>query len=136
MNEHGSSFDQGYEPSASIMELEKLEQNLERASKDVSFLTSSAIKVRNIVAIQCTNNAGEKQQQYSSCWGIVQCLYGQSIFIRFCGEIVEYLFCGLNLLENPTPTIMEVSDHAASLWQAPDLQRMCGIYSQRFTSED
>ncbi len=54
MNEHGSSFDKDYEPSASIMELEKLEQNLERASKNVSSLTSSAIKVRNIVAIQCT----------------------------------------------------------------------------------
>jgi hypothetical protein len=67
MNEHGSSFYQDYEPSASIMDLEKLEQNLESASKDASSLISSAIKVGNIVTIQCTNNAGEKQQQYSGC---------------------------------------------------------------------
>jgi hypothetical protein len=61
MNEHGSSFGKDYEPSASIMELEKPEQNLELSSKDVSSVTSSAIKVRNIITTQSINNTGEKQ---------------------------------------------------------------------------
>ena len=121
MNEHGSSFDKDYEPSASIMELEKPEQNLEPRSKDAYDLTSSAIEVGNIITIQCTNNAGEKKQQYSGCWGIVQSLYEQSANICVGGEIVEYLLSDINLLENPTPTFIEVSYRTASLWQTPDL---------------
>ena len=121
MNEHGSSFDKDYEPSASIMELEKPEQNLKRASKDVFSLTSSAIKVRNIITTQSINNTGEKQQQYSDCWGIVESLHEQRAYINVCGKVVKYFLTKINLLENPTPTIMEVSYRTANLWQTPDL---------------
>ena len=121
MNEHGSSFGKDYEPSASIMELEKPEQNLKRASKDVSSVTSSAIKVRNIITTQSINYTGEKQQQYKGCWGIVESLHEQRAYINVCGEVVEYFLTDINLLENPTPTIMEVNYRTANLWQTPDL---------------
>ena len=121
INNGGSSFDQDYELPASIMELEKPEQNLEPRSKDAYDLTSSAIEVGNIITIQCTNNAGEKKQQYSGCWGIVQSLYEQSANICVGGEIVEYFLTAINLLENSTPTFMEVSYRTANLWQTPDL---------------
>ena len=121
MNEHGSSFDKDYEPSASIMELEKPEQNLKRASKDVFSLTSSAIKVRNIITTQSINNTGEKQQQYSGCWGIVESLHEQRAYINVCGEVVEYFLTDINPIKNPTPTLMEVSYRTAALWQTLDL---------------
>lgn len=121
INNGGSSFDKNYELPASIVELEKPEQNLEPRSKGAYGLTFSAIEVGNIVTIQCTNNAGEKQQQYSGCWGIVQSLYEQSANICVCGEIVEYLLTDISLLQNPTPTFIEVSYRTASLWQTPNL---------------
>ena len=73
LNNDGSSLYKNYQLPASIMELEKPEQNLEVYSKDTS------------------------------------------------GEIVEYFLTDLNLLENPTPTFIEVSDRTASLWQTPNL---------------
>lgn len=121
MNEHGSSPYKNYEPSATLMELDKPGQNFECGSKDASSLASSAIKVRNLVTIQCTNNASEKQQQYSGCWGIVQSLYEQSAKICVCGETMEYFLTDINPVENPTPTMMEVSYRTANLWQTPDL---------------
>ena len=121
INNGGSSFDKDYEPSASIVELEKPEQNLDPRSKDAYDLTSSAIEVGNIVAIQCSNNVCEKKQQYSGCWGIVQSLYEQTAYISVGGEIVEYLLTDINPVENPTFTFIEVSDRTASLWQTPNL---------------
>ncbi len=103
------------------MELEKPEQNLELSSKDVLSLTSSAIKVRNIITTQSINNTGEKQQQYSGCWGIVESVHEQRAYINVCGEVVDYFLTNINLLENPTPTIMEVTYCTASLWQTTDL---------------
>ncbi len=34
---------------------------------------------------------------------------------------MEYLLTDINLLENPAPTLMEVSDRTANLWQTPEL---------------
>jgi hypothetical protein len=60
-------------------------------------------------------------QHYSGCWGIVESLHEQRAYINVCGEVVEYFLTDINLLENPTPTIMEVSYRTANLWQTPDL---------------
>ena len=121
LNDECSSSGLDYEPSATLIELDKPGQNFECGSKNASSLTSSAIKVTNLVTIQCNNNASEKQQQYSGCWGIVQSLYEQSAKICVCGEIVEYFLTDINPVENPTPTMMEVSYRTANLWQTPDL---------------
>lgn len=110
-----------YELPASIIELGKPEQNSEPRSKDAYDLASSTIEVGNIVTIQCTNNAAEKKQQYSGCWGVVHSLYEQTAYISVGGEIVEYLLTDINPVENSTPTFIEVSDRTASLWQTPNL---------------
>ncbi len=125
------------------MDNEKHEPFFDTDSNQASGLSPSAIEVKNIVTIQCPRNASPEQQQYSGCWGIVHRLYSQSAFIGVGGEVVEYLFTNINLVEHPTPILTEVCDHITSLWQAPNLPasvlHLLGTFYQRrldFSQED
>ncbi len=106
-------------------------------------LSSSAYEVRNIVIIKCPRNASAEQQQYSGCWGIIQRLYEQSAFISVGGAVVEYLFTDINMVENPSPILIEVCDLITSLWQVPNLpasvRHLLATFYQRrldFSQED
>lgn len=118
------------------------EQNFNTDFNHASSLSSSGYQVKNIVTIQCTNNPSP-EQQYSGCWGIIHRLFEQSAFISVGGVVVEYLFTDINLVENPSPILIEVCDRITSLWQVPNLpasvRHLLATFYQRrldFSQED
>lgn len=142
LHDDDSSPCQNYEPRLTVMEPERHEQK-EDTDSNFRALSSSAIEVRNIVTIQCGNNASPEQQQYSGCWGIVHQLYEQSAFISVGGELVEYPSANINLVQNPSPLLILMCDRIMSLWQVPNLpasvRHLLATFYQRrldFSPED
>ncbi len=43
------------------------------------------------------------------------------MFLAVGREMVRYLFCDLQPIENPSPVLREVCDRVVCLWQVPDL---------------
>lgn len=79
-------------------------------------------EVGQIVLIQCEDStAGEQCRQYSGCWGIVHDVYESTVVVAVGGEMVKYLLCDLQPIENPSSVLREVCDRMVCLWRVPNL---------------
>lgn len=48
-------------------------------------------------------------------------MFESAAVVAVGGEMVRYLFCDLQPIENPTPILKEVCDRVTRLWQVADL---------------
>jgi hypothetical protein len=99
--------------------------------------------VNNLITIQCSDSATPFQRKYKSCWGIINRLLESTAIVAVGGELVEYPFTDLHLVENPSQVLSEVCDRIQTLWQAPNLpasvRHLLGTFYQRrldFSQED
>jgi ribosomal protein L21E len=79
-------------------------------------------EVGQLVLIQCEDSAaGEQCRRYSGCWGIVHDVYESTAVVAVGGEMVKYLLCDLQPIENSSTVLREVCARVARLWQVPNL---------------
>ncbi len=79
-------------------------------------------EIGQLVLIQCEDSAAPQQcRRYSGCWGIVHDVYESALVVAVGGEMVKYLLCDLQPIENPSPVLREVCARVARLWQVPNL---------------
>ena len=78
-------------------------------------------EINKVAMIHCTDSSTHQQSNYSGCWGIVQNLLQSSAIVAIQGQLVEYPFQDLNMVENLSPVVGEVCDLVTILWQFPDL---------------
>lgn len=48
-------------------------------------------------------------------------VFESALVVAVGGEMVRYLFCDLQPIENPSPVLREVCARVARLWQVPNL---------------
>jgi ribosomal protein L21E len=78
-------------------------------------------EIDQLVLIQCEDSAtGEQCLRYSGCWGIVHDVFESAAVVAVGGEMVRYLLCDLQPIENPSLVSREVCDRVTSLWQVPN----------------
>jgi hypothetical protein len=62
-------------------------------------------------------------------------VYESTAVVVMGGEMVGYLLCDLQPIENPSPVLREVCDRVARLWQVPNLppsvQCLLEVFYQR-----
>lgn len=70
-------------------------------------------------------------------------VYESAAVVAVGGEMVKYLLCDLQPIENPSPVLREVCDRVAHLWRVPNLppsvQCLLEVFYQRrleFEQED
>jgi ribosomal protein L21E len=79
-------------------------------------------EIGQIVLIQCKDSTAQQQcRQYSGCWGIVHHVYESTAVVVVGGEMVKYLLCDLQPIENPSAVLREVCARVARLWQVQNL---------------
>jgi ribosomal protein L21E len=79
-------------------------------------------EVGQLVLIQCEDSAaGEQCRRYYGCWGVVHHVFESAAVVAVGGEMVKYLLCDLQPIENPSPVLREVCARVARLWQVPNL---------------
>lgn len=79
-------------------------------------------EVGQLVLIQCEDSTAQQQcRHYSGCWGIVHHVFESALVVAVSGEMVRYLFCDLQPIENRSPMLREVCARVARLWQVPNL---------------
>lgn len=79
-------------------------------------------EVGQLVLIQCDDSTAQQGcRQYCGCWGIVHDVFESAAVVAVGGEMVRYLLCDLQPIENPSPVLREVYDRVACLWQVPNL---------------
>ncbi len=79
-------------------------------------------QIGQLVLIQCEDSMDQQQcRQYSGCWGIVHDVYESTAVVVMGGEMVKYLLCDLQSIENPNHVLKQVCDRVARLWQVPNL---------------
>jgi ribosomal protein L21E len=78
--------------------------------------------IGQLVLIQCEDSAAQEQcRHYSGCWGIVHDVYESTVVVAVGGEMVRYLLCDLQPIENPSPKLREVCARVARLWEVANL---------------
>jgi hypothetical protein len=90
-------------------------------SNQASSFASIATVVNNLITIQCSDSATPFQRKYKGCWGIINRLLESTAIVAVGGELVEYPFTDLRLVENPSPALSLVCDRITRLWQTPNL---------------
>lgn len=93
-------------------------------------------EIGQLVLIHCEDStASERCRRYSGCWGVVQHSYESVVVVAVGGEVVRYLLCDLQVIENASPVLREVCDRVMSLWQVknkpPLLQHLLETFYQR-----
>lgn len=94
--------------------------------KQPSVQTSPAYSYEagQLVLIQCEDSAaGEQCRRYSGCWGVIEHVFESAAVVAVGGEMVKYLLCNLQPIENPSLVLKEVCDRVTRLWQVPSLPR-------------
>ncbi len=95
-------------------------------------------EIGQLVLLHCEDSAASQQcQQYSGCWGIVHHIDESAAVVAVGGEMVSYLLCHLEPIENPSPALKQVSDRVKNWWQMADLpasaQCLLGYYPSSVT---
>jgi ribosomal protein L21E len=82
-------------------------------------------EVGQLLLIQCEDSAaGEQCRRYSGCWGVVHQVFESAAVVAVGGEMVRYLFCDLQPIENPSAALREVCARVARLWQVQNLPQV------------
>ncbi len=79
-------------------------------------------EIGQLVLIQCEDSTAQQQcRQYSGCWGVIEHVFESALVVAVGGEMVKYLLCDLQPIENPSAVLREVCVRVASLWQVRNL---------------
>lgn len=143
-NTENFNFNDSSQSQHESAELLKPERNVSADSHQTLFTTSAPYQVDEIVIIQCcANSATPEQLHYSGCWGVVHHLLEATAIVAVAGNLVESSFEDLYRIPNPSPTLLQVCDRIALLWQVQNLplsvQHLLETFYQRqldFSQED
>ena len=109
-----------------------------KKSRPVSRAIAHLFKRGDWVMVDCPKSAGPEQSKHNGRWGrILDVGALGGVKVDVANEVVDYMASDLQILENPTPTFVQVAEKVVLLLKRDDLdefeRRFLTLYLQRQT---
>jgi hypothetical protein len=117
---------------------ERKTKRLRKKSSSVSRAIARLFKCGDWVVVDCPKSAGSEQSKHNGRWGrILDVGALGSVKVDVGNEVVQYMASDIQILDNPTPTFVQVAEKVVLLLKRSDLdefeRRLLTLYLQRQT---
>lgn len=90
--------------------------------------TRCKFKAGKIAIVHSDLIGTSEHSQFNGYWGIVRHVLNSTVMLAINGELIEYYFYELHLLEDFSPSLKEVCELITRLWEVPNLPLSTQIF--------